>query len=180
MNRFGLVLAWLVVASAATALTWSVLSSADRHVGEAPLTPVMSVGASVPSTAATFGPDETTPPTAPVQSSSTTATAVTPTTAPTTASSVTSTTTTTVPKTTTTAQAWSKMTVPSGGGVVVVGYTDTQVRLESATPAAGFTMEIEERGPAEVRVDFEGVGTGYEVRVKWEDGQLETKVETED
>lgn len=59
---------------------------------------------------------------------------------------------------------------------MVVGHRPYEVRLESATPAPGFTMEIDKQGPDEVRVEFENDDDSYEIRVRWEDGVLTTEV----
>ncbi|MFP3913798.1 MAG: hypothetical protein ACLFWM_02910 [Actinomycetota bacterium] len=124
------------------------------------------------STPGSDGPAPTTTSTAtPAGSGATTST--------TTSTSTTTTTTTTTPEqeTTTTAGAWTGLTVPSGGGVVVVSHRPGEVRLESATPAPGYAMEIDHRGPDEVRVEFEGQSDEYRIRVRWRDGALDTEVE---
>jgi hypothetical protein len=61
--------------------------------------------------------------------------------------------------------------------VVVVSHRPYEVRLDSATPAPGFTMEIDKSGPDEVRVEFEGEDDSYEVRVRWENGVLTTETD---
>lgn len=71
---------------------------------------------------------------------------------------------------------WSQTTVPTAGGVVVVGHRPGEVRLDSATPAPGFTMEIDKRGPDEVRVEFDSEADSLEIRVQWENGVLTTDV----
>lgn len=51
------------------------------------------------------------------------------------------------------------------GGTVVVSLQAGAVSLVSATPAAGHSVEVEEAGPGEVVVTFEGAGDD-EVRVR--------------
>lgn len=170
MQRLGLILAWLVVASLATGLTWGVLSSADRHVGEAAATPVLG-GGNTEHTAVDVSSTSATTSVAATSSSATSSTAAS-------TGSTTSTSSSTTPTTLTAApSAWDQSTVPSPGGVVVVGHRPYEVRLESATPAPGFTMEIDKQGFDEVRVEFGNDDVSYEVRVSWEDGVLTTEVD---
>ncbi len=198
MRRLGFVLAWLLVAFAATGVAWAALSSADRQVGEVPLTPALNVSADRPDvdeTSTSFPDSTTTAPAVPTSLAARSVTTVSP--APSSSSSTspsqsttsstratTSTTnvptsTTNVPTSTTTTNAppeWDKTTVPSKGGVVVVGHRTDQVRLESATPNPGFSMEIRDTGPDEVRVEFSQVEESYEVRVRWDEGELDIQV----
>lgn len=67
--------------------------------------------------------------------------------------------------------------MPSPGGVVLVNHRPGEVRLASATPAPGFAMEIDEQGPDEVRVEFDGEDDSYRVRVRWQDGALRIEVD---
>lgn len=191
MRRLGFVLAWLLVAFVATGVAWAALSSADRQVGEVPLTPALNVSAGRPD------PDETptsvpdppttvraTPTSLPAPSTTTTSTSSTSSsTSPSTTSSTRPTTSTTsVPPSTTTTDdedEWVKTTVPSTGGVVVVGHRTDQVRLESATPNPGFSMEVHGTGPDEVRVEFSRREESYDVRVRWDDDELDIQVSGE-
>lgn len=59
---------------------------------------------------------------------------------------------------------------------MIVSYRPGEVRLESVAPTAGFTYEIDDSGPSEVRVQFEGGDVKVEVRVRWDDG-LVTEVD---
>lgn len=59
---------------------------------------------------------------------------------------------------------------------MVVSHRPGEVRLESATPNPGYAMEIDKRGPDEVRVEFEGQDDDFEVRVRWNDGALDVEV----
>ena len=58
----------------------------------------------------------------------------------------------------------------------MVSHRPGEVRLESATPAAGYSMEVDESGPREVRVEFDGSDAEVEIRVRWEGDQLEVEV----
>jgi hypothetical protein len=73
---------------------------------------------------------------------------------------------------------WQIKTIPTDGGNVVVSFRSGEVVLDGATPAAGFTVDVEKQGPPEVRVEFESDETRIEVRVKW-DGKLVIDVETD-
>jgi hypothetical protein len=53
----------------------------------------------------------------------------------------------------------------TAGGTVVVSLQGGRLSLVSATPAAGFSVDVEESGPDEVVVFFEA-GEGGEVRVR--------------
>jgi cytoskeletal protein RodZ len=192
MRRLGFLLAWLLVALAATGVAWAALSSADRQVGEVPFTPALNVSAGRPdpdpTTTSAPGSSTTAAPTssnadattAVTEASSTTVTSSTATSTSTTSSTSSTTSTTRPPPsvaTTTTDEGdWAKTTVPSKGGVVVVGHRSDQVRLESATPRPGFSMEIKQTGPDEVRVEFRDGDKSYEVRARWDDGELDVAV----
>ena len=71
---------------------------------------------------------------------------------------------------------WQQTTIPSKGGLVIVSYRPGEVRLESIAPTPGFSYEIDDQGPPEVRVEFEGGDVKVEVRVRW-DGGLVTEVD---
>ncbi|CAN5859412.1 hypothetical protein BH23ACT5_BH23ACT5_11410 [soil metagenome] len=73
--------------------------------------------------------------------------------------------------------AWTTLTVSTGGGVVVISHRPEEVRLESASPAPGYSTEIDKSGLDEVRVEFEGATESVEVRVRWRGGHLETDID---
>lgn len=60
---------------------------------------------------------------------------------------------------------------------MTVSYSNGQVFLDAATPAIGFSAEIEDTGPDMVRVDFEGEDDEFSIRVEWKDGKLDIEVE---
>jgi hypothetical protein len=51
--------------------------------------------------------------------------------------------------------------------------------LESVTPAAGFTYEIDDSGPDRVRVRFESGDHKVEIEARWEGG-LVTDIDEDD
>ena len=56
------------------------------------------------------------------------------------------------------------------GGTVVVEASGGSVSLVSAVPNPGYTVEVDDGGPDEVRVEFESDDSKSEVRVRWNDG----------
>jgi len=67
-------------------------------------------------------------------------------------------------------------TVSSAGGTVTVTYSNGNVFLTGATPALGFSMEIEDAGPDKVRVDFDSGDDEISVRIEWKDGRLDIEI----
>jgi hypothetical protein len=67
-------------------------------------------------------------------------------------------------------------TISSAGGTVTVSYGNGQVHFQGASPAFGYSMEIEETGPDEVRVDFESEESEVSVRVEWDGDGLDIEV----
>jgi len=59
---------------------------------------------------------------------------------------------------------------------VIVSYRPGEVRLESVAPSPGFRYEIDDQGPSEVRVEFDGGELRVEVRARWDNG-LVTEVD---
>ena len=156
MKRPLLVALWIVATAATTAVAYVAVNAAGAEVTDRPLTSVVASGGTASSTIAgsvsTTGSTESTTAT----SGSTTSTALSP----------------TVSTPTTAAEApWQQRTIPSSGGLVIVSYRPEEVRLESVAPSPGFGYEIDETGPPEVRVEFEGGDVRVEVRVRW-DGAL--------
>lgn len=58
----------------------------------------------------------------------------------------------------------------------MVKYRTEQVSLQTATPAPGFTTEVDEAGPPQVKVEFESEEKKIELRARWEDGDLRIDV----
>jgi hypothetical protein len=52
---------------------------------------------------------------------------------------------------------------------VVVSYRPEEVVLDAATPAPGFSVEIDKPGPPDVDVEFDSEDLRVRVRVEWDD-----------
>ena len=158
---------WLAATAATAAVAWGAVRLAGEQTGEQALRP-LSVRqvealaastttmdpASATSTAAATGGDSTTTSAA---GASTTAASTTVTSAP-------------------AATAFARQTP---GGTVVVGRAGEGLSLVSATPAAGYSVEVKSAGPGEVVVVFEGSGREIGVRAHLDDGEIVFTVETE-
>ena len=60
---------------------------------------------------------------------------------------------------------------------MTVSYSNGEVFLTGATPAIGYTMDIENDGPEKVRVDFEAEENEFSIRIEWKDGKLDIEIE---
>lgn len=81
--------------------------------------------------------------------------------------------TTTVPaQTSTTTSASVTKTYNLSGGTVTISASDPDVRFVGASPAAGYTIEVEDRGPEQVKVEFDGAGGESQFVAKWDSGEL--------
>lgn len=67
-------------------------------------------------------------------------------------------------------------TINSVGGTVVVRYRPDEVELQAATPAPGFAVEVDDKGPDRVRVEFESAALDVRIEVRWKDGTLDIDV----
>lgn len=170
MSRWSLVAAWVLVATAATAVTWQIVSAADARVSDRP---PIQVAAPLP-VAADSSTTTTAPPVATTQSTTSTTidTSTTVTVSPGSSS--------TTGEPPTTQAAVSSRTIRTGGGVVVVSYRPGEVTLASASPAAGFAAEVKKGGPPEVDVEFESDSAKYRVEVEWSDGALDVEIDEDD
>jgi len=63
------------------------------------------------------------------------------------------------------------------GGTVVVRWTSSYVELVSASPADGFEVDVESRGPNRVEVEFEGDDVTSVYSAKISNGQLVVHVD---
>lgn len=113
--------------------------------------------------------------------------ATTTTAAPATSSTSSTTTTTAAPATTaTTTTTAAPVTAQTSsyqllGGVVTISYSPDVVNFVSAFPQSGYSTDIREYGPEEVRVRFESGDHTSDFRARWENGELQiTKNETGD
>ncbi len=134
-----------------------------------------------PTTTGPERPATTTTETSPRPSSTTTTAPATPagttsTSAPSSPSSTTaattSSTTTTRTTSTTTAAAPATRGYQLRGGSVVIEYVPGRVTLKSASPKAGYQMEIHDRGPDEVEVRFESGNGDSRFEAHWSGGRL--------
>ena len=155
-------LGWILATTLVTLAAWWVVAAASGEVTETAGAPLV-----VPTTSSTLDPGSTS---LPITSTTTTPTS-------TTTSQATTSTTAGGSTSTTSAMPSGVETINSAGGTVTVSYGDGQVHLQGASPAFGYSMEIEKTGPDEVRVDFESDDSDVSVRVKWEDGGLDIEVE---
>jgi hypothetical protein len=174
--------AWVAATLAAAAVALAVVGLAGEQVADVVIQPlsaqdVEALGVSLPAATSTAA---TTPTTVadPVVTGATT--------------TVPSDTTSTVPPTTSAASATTPTTAPPEtaridsrqitGGTVVVRWTASWVEFVSATPTDGFHVEVEERGPDQVAVEFEGNGVKSQYEAEVSDGKLvvETAVEPDE
>lgn len=156
MLSWRLVAAWILALVVTTLITWQIVGLADSQVGDSPV---------VASLATTAPPTDSSTSVPTTNSSSSSSTAPSP-----------SVTTSTTAPSSTSAESWSLRTVDTSGGSVVVRYRPGEVRLQAATPAPGYEVEIDDAGPPRVRVEFEGADSEVRVEIRWEDGGLDIEV----
>jgi hypothetical protein len=168
VNRFGLIAIWVAATALTTVLAWQIVAAAGEQVSPGPLVEAPIAAPDTSTTAVS-----TTLP-------ATSATSTLPTTSSTPPGSG-STTPNTDPGSTSPGitASWQVKTIPTDGGTVVVSYRPGEVVLDGATPAAGFTVDVDKGGPPEVRVEFESESTKIEVRVQW-DGKLVIDLQADD
>lgn len=158
MPSWKLIGAWLLALGITTALTWQAVSMADSQVSAGPAeivaVPEPDPPAGVP----------------PLSTTSTSPTASTSTSTP----GATSTSDTTVPVS---EEDWQVHTVTTVGGTVIVRYRTGAVELQAATPLPGFEMEIDDTGPARVRVEFESYQADIRVDVEPEGDSIAVEIE---
>lgn len=178
MRKPALVAIWLLATLATSAVAYVAVTAAGAEVTDRPLTSLVVArdgeGSGPTTTVAisttTAGPSTIPPPTSLTLRDTVPTTPSTVTTASPTSTTAAPSTSTTSP-TTTSAAVWQQTTIPSRGGLVVVSHRPGEVRLESVAPAPGFAYEIDDEGPPEARVEFEGGdGVRVEVRARWENG----------
>ncbi|HSQ38142.1 MAG TPA: hypothetical protein VLS92_09655 [Acidimicrobiia bacterium] len=169
-------LVYVTVWLAATAVTGTLAWAAVRLAGEetefraaAPLSAAEVAAlatSSVPGASTTAPESDTTPTT-----STTTTTSV-----ATTSTTAASATTAGSSATTTSAVGPTVVAHVVEGGTVVVGLDEGRLSLIGATPAQGFTVEVEESGPDEVVVGFDGAEADFEVRAFVSGGKVTFEV----
>jgi len=152
---------WLVATAATGAAAWGAVRLAGQQTGEQAVRPMTARQVEALAASSATGPATT------AAATSTTNNPVT-TSAASTTSTTGAATPTTVAGTTTTAVAGAGPVVAARrttGGTVVVSLTGGGLSLVGATPAPGFSVEVEEAGPEKVVVVFEG-DEGEEIRVR--------------
>jgi len=170
MNKWGMAAVWVVVAAAATTLTWQIVSAADDQVSDRPTAALnLATQPSTTSSSGTLASSTTTDTILATSSTTSTTQGTSPTSQAPTSSS-------TAPTT----SDWNVRTVNTVGGTVVLSYRPDEVVLQSASPKPGFAAEIKKSGPPEVEVEFEGESEKFEVKAKWSGGQLIVESDQED
>lgn len=179
---------WVLAVVLTTAVAWQIVAVADERVGDRPVLPVQAAPTTTIElsdvTGSTPPPEPTLPPPA---DDLTTTTSTAPTTSATseddgsspsntTAAPSTSSTSTT---STTAGARWSTKTIATNGGTVVVSYRPGEVILETAVPLPGFETEIDKTGPPSVEVEFDSSSRKIDIRVEWDNAQLEVDVDEE-
>lgn len=165
--------AWVAALVVTTVLTWQIVGLADSQVGDTPVAvapvPTSTVASTTSTTAATTSTSIPAT-TSTTSQATTTSTPASGSSAPTTQGSAT-------PPPTAADVDWTVRTINSEGGTVIVRHRPGEVELQAATPAAGFSVEIDDSGPKRVRVEFEGDDDDIGVEVEWEDGELEVSID---
>ena len=184
-----LVAGWAVAALIALAFAWGavaqVRSSVIQPTMEIPPTVVAAVAASDQAEASTTtiplirvepepGDDSASTSTTTLDTSVTSTTHAASGSTTTTTTVASQTTSTTTPSTTTTAalDRTETSTHTLVGGQVRISHSPGVVNFISAIPQPGFSTELEEDGPEQVRVKFESGSHSSEFRARWEDGEL--------
>lgn len=182
MKRLSILLGWLTLVIATTALTWQIVSAAEAEVVDRPASP-LNVAApefdrSSTTTITTSTTSSSTATTEPSTTTTTLAAPATSSTPTTTTPSVTSTSTET--PTTSIESPWSVTTRQTPGGTVVIRHRPEEVFLQAATPAPGFQVEVDSSGPDDVEVEFESEEVKVEFHAEWIDGRLEIEVDVDE
>lgn len=172
--------AWVAALVVATVLAWQIVGLADSQVGDTPVAVAPSlttttdgaVSTTLPSTSTSTTDAEVTTTTTPGATTSSSSRARSTSSSTPTSSSSSSTSSTTA------SEQWSLRTVTTSGGVVVLRYRTGEVELQAATPAPGFSVEVDDTGPPRVRVEFESDVTDVRVEARWDDGSL--KIDLDD
>lgn len=181
MIRIGAIIAWLATAILFSFAAWQVVQATDEQTTEAPSAPVVyaagltSIDTSEPVDESTSIPEPLVPPTNRVSDSST-PTGPTSTSLP--LSSEGGSDGSSPPVTPANPERDTRV-IPTEAGTVSVSYEPGEVRFEGASPAIGWTIEVEERGPDAVEVKFERDDRDVEVTVEWEDGELVVQIDEE-
>lgn len=184
-------MAWATATLLSMAIAASAVGTVRGGVTEIPEIPdaaplAAAVTSILPATAGTTLPDSTPSTTgaattaSSVPSSTTTLASRATTTTTTSVARQTTTTATTAATTTTTAVGSDVSTHQLIGGQVTMSASNGEVHLVAAVPAGGFSAEIEDAGPAELKVEFESSDHHSTFRARWENGQLDIDIREEE
>lgn len=172
-KRLAVILAWVLATLGTASLTYAAVSRVGPDAADRPGVPVASqeiadrVAANAATTTPTTLAAPTTVPTV-IPDATTTTLPVSTTTGPVSTTSTTAGGTTTIPTTTGSSTAY--RTTP--GGTVGVSVSGSAVTLLSAQPAPGYATDVEDDGPEQVEVEFDGESAEYTVRARIVDGVL--------
>ena len=86
---------------------------------------------------------------------------------------------TTVPKETTTTAPSATKTYKLVGGTVTISASNPDVRFVGASPAAGYSIEVEDLGPNQVKVECDGESGESKFVAKWDSGELLVDIDEE-
>ena len=192
IRRIAVVTAWAAATFVTALVAWSAVRLAGDQVNEDPVRPLSAAEAeALPAfTTVTSG----IPPSVPTTTTTTTPASGTTTTTgtgvtssppiPTTSTPGTIATTTPGSSTTTTAGDPSTTAPSSGisahqmiGGSVVIESGGGQVRLVSASPRPGFSVEVDDDGPEKVDVEFRREDHESRFTAGWEDGRARVRID---
>jgi hypothetical protein len=191
-RKAGQALAWLAATAASILLATSAVSSVRDEVTTRPSplrVPVATIAAAAGVTTSTTAPAVTDPESTPPPVVSTTGTSAAPGSTTTTAAPSTTTaprppaTTSTTTSTTTTTAAPDDDYFESYqliGGWVRLRVAGDKVFLAGTVPSPGFTLEIEEDGPEQVKVEFSSNDHESSLKAEFSDGELEVETSEED
>ena len=176
MIRFGAIVAWVATAILFSFAAWQVVQATEEQITDSPSAPVVIAEGLDSSTTTPLGQGSAgslplVPPSNAVSRPSSTTTSTPPIGGPV---------TTDGPLAPTSSDPNSETRIiETAAGTVSVAYWPGEVHFEGASPAIGWTVEVENEGPQVVEVKFEQDESDVEVKVEWEDGQLVVEVDEE-
>lgn len=196
MRKFGIIFAWVVATVVSTVIAANAVGSVRGQVTDVPAIAAGSaanLGAGTVAEAVTSDAVASTPPggttfdtsVGPVDASGTASpTSQAPTVSTTSAPASTTTTAASASpssSTTTTAAAGTAkvFTYQLQGGQVTISAADPEVELVSAVPNAGYSAEVDDKGPAKVEVEFESNDRKSTFRARWVNGALDIDISNE-
>lgn len=169
--------AWVAALVVATVLAWQIVGLADSQVGDTPVAVAPSLTTTTEGGAGSTTLSSTSTSTTDAAPTTTTTPGVTTSSSSGATSTSSSTASTSSTSSTTAPEQWNLRTVTTTGGVVVIRYRTGEVELQAATPAPGFSVEVDDAGPPRVRVEFESEIADIRVEARWDDGALDVDVD---